>query len=227
MHGNPETAAMVMLILRLEVRRFLAEARHLALVPVILACIPAALAWQVSSPLIAAAAVGVILAERWIMDMFDQKGGEFVKLSIYPVSWESIVLGKEVVAIVVAVGGGTVAAIIYSWFHPSPPSPAEALRGLVAFVCVLIPVVHVGGSASVTELQQPFHTPLDTVVRAVMCLIAAAISGIPVLLLLSLSDSLLPLGFYLGLLLTLWLAFGIRMVADKIRTWQTSPDYIV
>ena len=227
MHGKRETAEMVVLILRLEVRRFFAEARHLALVPIILACLPAALAWQVSSPLIAAGAVGVILAERWIMDMFDQKGREFVKLSIYPVSWESVVLGKEVVAIVVAVGGGITAAVIYAWFHSSPPTWAEALRGLVAYLCVLVPVVHVGGSASVTELQQPFHTPLDAVVRAVMCLIAAAISGIPVLLLLSLSDSLLPLGLYLGLLCTLWLASGIRMVADKIRTWQTSPDYIV
>jgi hypothetical protein len=227
MHRKREMADVVLLILRLEAQRFFAEARHLVIVLIAVACIPAALAWQLSSPLIAAAAVGVILAERWIMDMFDQKGREFVKFSIYPLSWELIVLGKEMVAIVVAVGGGTVAAVIYSWFHLSPPSWAEAFRGLVAYLCILIPVVQVGGSASVTELQQPFHTPLDMVVRAVMCLIATALSGIPVLVLLSLSDSLLPLGFYLGLLCTVWYAFGIRMVADKIRQWQTSPDYIV
>ncbi len=226
MHRTREMADVVLLILRLEVQRFFAEARHLVIVLIVVICIPAALAWQLSSPLIAAAAVGVILAERWIMDMFDQKGREFVKFSIYPVSWESIVLGKEMVAIVVAVGGGTVAAVVYSWFHPSPPSWADAFRGLVAYLCILIPVVQVGGSASVTELQQPLHTPLDMVVRAVMCLIAAALSGIPVLLLLSLSDSVLPLVFYLGLLCMVWYVFGIRMVADKIRQWQTSPDYI-
>lgn len=226
MRGGGEMKDAALLIVRLETRRFFSEARHLVVVLIVVACLPGALAWQVPSPLGAAAAVGVILAERWIMDMFDLKGREFVKFSVYPVPWEVIVFGKELAAIAVAVGGGTTAAVIYCWFHPAPPTWTEACRGFVAYLCLLIPVVQAGGLASVTELQRPFRTPLDAAVRAVMCLIAAALSSVPVLVLLGLSDSLLPLGCYLGVLCTVWYAFGFRMVAERIRQWQASPDYI-
>jgi hypothetical protein len=206
-----------MLMARYELARFFSQPRHLSVLVLLPAAVPAALSPFVMSPFLPAGLVA-ILTLSGLLETIDARERELVKFSVLPVRWEDVLIGKGAAQMVLGTAIGAGSAVVLCWIQPTPPAPGETAAALAVFFAVFIHLMHAGMLYSVRALRKPPAGPFDLLARVLMTLAAATLCAILPLALLAAGAPAPLLGVYAAVAAALWYGRGVPRAANALRS---------
>ena len=205
------------LLFTMEIRQFFSHPRNLQFLPLVVPGFFLVLWPYISSPFIPVFIIIFAGLEGQFNNLLFRTPNEFDALIIFPVSWELVVLMKNVATISLTVILFLMVSMAMVYFSPEPPNPQQLGHALVYLSTVLFPLAHVGNLRSVQHPRRTAGWQVDDLAEAVVMLVVIGVLSIPYAIVIGLFDSVLLCIAYAAVTVLFWLRVSIDSTAQHIQ----------
>lgn len=178
--------------------------------------------YPVASPFVPVVLVVFTALEPQFNNILFRTPREFESMSVYPLSWERVVLIKNAAAITLTSGCLVIGSMIMLYFSPAVPTGRDVLYAVLYVATVLFPLLHLGNVNSVLHPRRESGLRIVDLVEALWQDVALGLVSIPFLLIMGLLDSPILCLAYAAALAASWYYHSTRRTAELIGRHQST-----
>lgn len=169
-----------MLMLKTELREYFFHRRSLHLVPLVVAGM-FLMAWvyPAASPMAPVVVIVIAALEPQFNNILYRTKNELEAMAVLPLSWERIVLVKNLATILLVIGLIVLAAMALLYFSPDEMTPERWGQTALYIATILFPLLHFGNGQSVKRPRRTCGLLTNDVVEAIWILISLLLVSLP------------------------------------------------
>jgi hypothetical protein len=219
---SPTSMNVKRVLILLNVRRFFHAGRNIAFVPLTLLALAAALWPYIGSPFAPLIVALILGLEPVFANILFGSSREFEAYALGPVSWEQVVLAKNIAAMIVALLLFVLMSLTMLYTLPDLPTAGHCLGALCCLMTILFPLLHVGNGLSVRAPRRVAQWSFEDVARAFLLLAYCGFLVIPYFLLMGIFETPLPSLLYAMGMACVWYFYSVPATARMIRDATTT-----
>ena len=214
---QPELSGQLGFLIVSEVRQFFRHPRCMHLFPLLgLGVFLSAWVYPVASPFLPVVVVVFGGLELQFNNIFFRSPNELVALSLFPTTWQGVVLAKNIAAVIVAVFVFVVGSMTFLYFYAGNVTGTQMRDVLLYMATVLFPILHLGNMRSLDFPRRESGFRMDDFIEFLWMLATLGVVSIPYFLLRKVSGgSIICIVYALGGFIY-WRKVSIHKTADAI-----------
>jgi len=141
---------------------------------------------------------------------------EFESMSVFPVSWERVVLVKNAAAMALTAGCLVIASMTMLYFSPAVPNRGDLFYAILYVSTVMFPLIHLGNMNSARHPRRECGLRIADLIEALWQVVTLGLVSIPFFVLTGLFASPILCLAYAAATAAFWYHGSIRRTAQLI-----------
>lgn len=194
----------VWLIARTEMAEFFESARGLHLIPLTLVCLIPSVWPEIPSPFVLVVPLILVGLEPQFNNILFRTSNELVAVTLLPIEWGTMILGKNLATIGLTVVVCLVVSIPFVYFAPRGITLKEYGEGMLLLGTLIFPLLHTGNAQSIRSPRRECGWQPQDFFSALEMLVFVVVFSLPYLVFRLALDSALLCGLYALAAATVW-----------------------
>ncbi|HTK81215.1 MAG TPA: hypothetical protein VL633_02905 [Bacteroidota bacterium] len=210
------------LFVRLEFMQYFRHRRSLHVVSLLpLGVFLMSWVYPVASPYAPVLIVLIIGLELQFNNIFYRTENELEALSQFPISWERLILAKNIAAILLALLLFTLLSMFLFFFSPDAISPGHIGDALLYLSTIIFPIIHFGNEQSIQRPRRQSGLLLDDLIAALWMIVSLFLVSIPAFIFMGVVHLPILCLAYSAATVTYWLKVSLPKTAQRIENEYT------